>query len=209
MKNKIIILLFIFINYNSTAKTKLFPKDSTTYQTHEIGISYGFLSWEQSILLFGDFLGVAFFDSWFLTEKSSIDYKLRAPAALHYKYYIKPSIAINTDVFYSYFQATKTFDITPNENNYTSTNHAYGMLFGASFYYFRRKNVQVYSGADVGFFINREIFKTVSKTEKRNDGFFAFQLNAVGARFGNKFGGHIELGYGSKGIVNFGLSYKF
>jgi len=67
----------------------------------------------------------------------------------------------------------------------------------------------VYSGVDVGFFINREIYKSNTKIERRNDGFFAFQLNAVGARFGNKFGGHIEFGFGSKGLLNIGLSYLF
>lgn len=209
MKKAIIVLCFMVITLCSNAKTKIFAKDSTTYQTHEIGIGYGFLSWEQSILLFGDFLNISFFDSWFLNEKSKIDYKLRAPATIHYKYYVKPSIAINTHVFYSFFQAKKTFEATTTANDYISKNHSYGMLFGASFYYYRTKNVQVYSGADIGFFLNREIFKSENTYEKRNDIFFSFQLNAAGVRFGNKFGGYIEFGYGSKGILNLGLSYKF
>lgn len=34
------------------------------------------------------------------------------------------------------------------------------------------------------------------------------QLNAFGMRFGNKFGGFVELGVGAKGLLSAGLSYR-
>lgn len=36
-----------------------------------------------------------------------------------------------------------------------------------------------------------------------------FHINALGMRFGNKFGGFIEFGVGTKGLINAGLSYRF
>lgn len=35
------------------------------------------------------------------------------------------------------------------------------------------------------------------------------QISPLGFRFGRRFGGHIELGFGYKGIVNAGLDYRF
>jgi hypothetical protein len=211
MANKLYIRVLIgifvaFWGHTSFAKTKIFAKDSTAYQTQETGLGYGWVSWEQFALVFGDIIFP--FDAILGGDNQKWHYKFRAPAYLYHKYYIKPSIALNTNIFYSFLQIKKTFESVPAAN-YTANYHFYGMLVGASFYYFRRKNVQIYSGLDVGFFLDKEIKYQSNTTTKRHDGFFSFQLNAVGARFGNKFGGHIELGYGSKGIANIGLSYRF
>jgi hypothetical protein len=36
-----------------------------------------------------------------------------------------------------------------------------------------------------------------------------FQITAVGVRLGKSLGGFMELGFGYKGLLNFGLSYQF
>ena len=45
--------------------------------------------------------------------------------------------------------------------------------------------------------------------EDANDGFFNFQVNAVGFRVGKALAATLELGVGYKGSANLGVSYQF
>jgi hypothetical protein len=71
--------------------------------------------------------------------------------------------------------------------------------------------IQMYSGLDLGFTFVQETFSPTEASVKpitSNIGQFGYQVNAVGARFGKKFGGYAEFGYGYKGIINVGFSLQ-
>lgn len=69
-------------------------------------------------------------------------------------------------------------------------------------------NFQLYSGLSFGInFIDEEhsVLTTEDVSYKHPTG----HLNALGARFGNKFAGFMELGMGSRGFFAFGFSARF
>lgn len=71
--------------------------------------------------------------------------------------------------------------------------------------------IQMYSGLDLGVTYCQETFtptESGAASTKSNFIQLGYQVNAIGARFGKKFGGYVEFGYGYKGIVNFGLSLQ-
>ncbi len=75
--------------------------------------------------------------------------------------------------------------------------------------YINRPAFQLYSTISAGYIQGKAYYTPVEgEDESMTDGFFGFQVNPVGIRFGRTFGGFVELGYGYKGVLNFGLSVK-
>lgn len=77
--------------------------------------------------------------------------------------------------------------------------------------YVNQGPVQVYSGVGLGFTYGTEEFTSGNPGFESNTGDIsgiAYQVNAVGVRYGKKFGGYLELGYGYKGLLNLGLSLQ-
>ena len=67
----------------------------------------------------------------------------------------------------------------------------------------------MYSGLAFGYaFQNIQYMPIEGEEEVENPGKMAFHINAIGFRFGKSIGGFLELGYGYKGILNFGFSLK-
>ncbi len=86
------------------------------------------------------------------------------------------------------------------------------VAFEGQYRYQNLKKVQIYSGIGIGYTIGNEILTpppdSGSETSTGSIIAFAWQINAIGMRFGNNIGGFIELGYGYKGIINAGLSIQ-
>ncbi len=74
--------------------------------------------------------------------------------------------------------------------------------------YVNKRIFQMYSGLAAGYTLAGSKIITTSGDESDTDEFyhFNFQVNVVGFRLGTWIGGFLELGFGYKGIVNFGLS---
>jgi len=66
---------------------------------------------------------------------------------------------------------------------------------------------ELYSSVALGLTRVMEDDKT---PPNRDESYFVpgFHINGIGLRFGNKFGGFMELGFGSKGLMSVGLSYR-
>ena len=76
--------------------------------------------------------------------------------------------------------------------------------------YINKKNFQMYSGAGLGLtWTYCTLNPTKGQSQKSTYSYFDFQVIAAGLRFGNAFGGFIEVGIGYKGILNAGISYQF
>ena len=79
----------------------------------------------------------------------------------------------------------------------------------ANFNYVSKESFQMYSGLAIGYaFQNIHYMPVEGEEDVENPGQLAFHISAVGFRFGKAVGGFFELGYGYKGVINFGLSVK-
>ncbi len=195
------------------AKVKYTKLDSIPFRTHEISISYGFASFEQLVIVFGNTINPLNLFLLPLQSNQEKKYKLIAPASISYKYYLKPKVAFTAKGFYSNIKYNvHNLDSGQYINDYTEKYHFYGLLFGTEYHYLNKKYVQLYVGADVGFSLIQQRkydYKNEQIKKYKTDGFFAFQANVFCIRFGNKLGGFAEIGFGSLGILNLGLNYKF
>lgn len=74
--------------------------------------------------------------------------------------------------------------------------------------YVNKRIFQMYSGLAAGYtFASSEVVMNSGKdTDRDQFNHFNFQVNVVGVRIGTVVGGFLELGFGYKGIVSFGLS---
>ena len=67
----------------------------------------------------------------------------------------------------------------------------------------------MYSGIGLGYAFMKDKYTTDDGSDEiKNSGEFAFHINAFGVRFGKNIGGYVEVGYGYKGLVNLGVSFK-
>ena len=78
-----------------------------------------------------------------------------------------------------------------------------------SFYYVNKPIVSMYSGVGIGVTMDFATAKGNGESSTDRKLFPAGQLTLMGIRFGRAFGGFIEFGIGTYGILNAGLSYKF
>lgn len=78
-----------------------------------------------------------------------------------------------------------------------------------TFCYLDKPTIRMYSGIGIGVTIDfgKAWGDVDTKTERRL--WPGGQLTLMGLRFGRAFGGFVEFGFGSYGILNAGLSYKF
>jgi hypothetical protein len=74
------------------------------------------------------------------------------------------------------------------------------------FRYLRREKFNLYSTLGIGY--SNFKYKGKASESSYSDGRFVFHLGLLGIRFGNKFGGFAELGFGYKGLINFGINYQ-
>ena len=127
--------------------------------------------------------------------------------AISYKTTIKDNWLIYADGVY---QSVKENVLVKN-NQVGDINNSYVTFgVGTEYHYIYKPWFQMYSGASIGFTAQYSNFKGSSSDLKDgHDGYFNFQVNALGFRFGKKLAGIIELGAGYKGVANIGLSYQF
>ncbi len=97
-----------------------------------------------------------------------------------------------------YYYSNDTFSVS---NRYINT-----VMPCIYFTLFRQSKFSVYASTAVGI-----RFSAYSKNyqEKRNKTTFAYDFVIPGFRYGNKFSGFLEAGFGTKGLIRGGVSYSF
>lgn len=192
---KIIAILCLSLSFNGL---------NAQFQHHDIQLSYGLLTANQfmdiaesvliSVLSFGnyekenhDYSGARF-----ISYKNSVTYRLGVGACLGVDN-VKGDL-VRRDVQYGEFRESHTT-----------------LALEGDIKWVKRDFIQMYTGAGLGISLNKERGEIIDtgETDSVLSNHVAFQLNAVGLRLGKSFGGFLELGFGYKGMLNFGLSYQF
>lgn len=91
------------------------------------------------------------------------------------------------------------------------TNYYYTFAIESKYKYIDHDKFQMYSGAGIGLTYNPVTFKSNDGSPETKDSFsnFTFQIIGAGVRYGKNFGIFAEAGFGYKGILNGGVSFKF
>ena len=179
-------------------------------QKNEVRISYGVLTSSELIQFLGeDFLATA------LTGGLYSPSNYRSSGAIGVDYYYKLSKRWSIGANFTFEELKK--DVSYDKNRTVagnSKNNYFTFMPQTRFSYLNNNGIELYSGLSLGASLRAEKF-TPSKNETTLEGedssqlFLAFQANLLGIRVGKKLGGFAELGFGNKGVINAGVSYKF
>ncbi len=170
--------------------------------TEELKIGYGLATSTQLVYDISDIFATVFTDGYATyTDESSY-----GALNIDYDYSVSNVISIGMSVTYEQIR-----------NNVNSNNKLIGKnivgfyTFAAevSFHYVRKQNFQMYSGVGLAYTYGTLKFNSSDPDIDSSDDKVSlgnFNLTGVGVRFGNKFGGFAEFGFGYKGIASAGFS---
>lgn len=171
-------------------------------QKHEINVGVGMLSSNQLI----DAL------SGIIITSLPFDIKMdnsRSPGAWYagYRYSITEKIGIGGVFTFDHnaYDAIR-YDINVGKFN----NNYYTISVEGDFRYINNPKFKLYSLIGVGGTLLHQKYKgdQLYADKENSNIFFNFQITPVGLKYGNRFGGFLELGFGYKGIVTAGLFFR-
>ena len=198
MKNQIrifsIIIFFTISFYGVHAQTA---------KTSELGLGYGIASSNELGSLLGDFVvGIA-------TGAKATNHKYSGASFVNYSYAIQDNFLVGGELVYE--RITKDI-VRGSTKDGKQTDNAFTIAATGKYSYISKPKFRMYSGVGLGYTTIQGNFDPVkgstSKASKGNDGQFGFHVTGLGFRFGNKVAFNAELGFGYKGIFNFGLNYQ-
>lgn len=175
------------------------------YPQHEVGVGYGYLSTEQIAIGFSSVIASGILKPIAGIEMKNETYSFIGPVSLNYKFFFKERLSVGASLLYSY-----------NKLNYEETNgfkssmtfHALTILPRFDFYYIRNPKFALYGSLAAGGLV------LMNNNGDRHEGIddvgaaFAFQVTPIAMRIGRDFGFVLELGVGSHGLANGGVSYR-
>ncbi|MCL2682021.1 MAG: hypothetical protein FWE63_00880 [Bacteroidales bacterium] len=142
-------------------------------------------------------------------------YELKKSGMFSVAYGRQLSKEITLTASLSYLQLSQKWDLYIDENSphyFTERFHLFLVMPGMQFDYIREKNVALFSAIEVGInYLWHDIggFEDVLVPQKRTS--FAFQIWVSGfdVIFMDRFRARFCLGFGTKGLLEFGLGYRF
>jgi hypothetical protein len=176
-----------------------------SYDHHDISVSYGLFTPSQFWVVDSPILNDSFPAELYVSD----NYKGSGAIGLTYRHMFK-----NENMLWGVSAGMSNasweiFNVGINEGELKRTYYTLAMEWQ---YRWRNQGVvQMYSGVDLGYTFGQETFTPTeagATATTTSIGQFGYQVNAIGARFGKKFGGYVEFGYGFKGIINLGLSLQ-
>ena len=114
-------------------------------------------------------------------------------------------INFGIDLVYDRIEAAYTYPDSTKENVEATY---FSIMPRADLKYLKRKGLQLYGSLGAGL-AWRDAENTTTKTAEENKIGIAFHITPIGIRLGNKFAFWAELGFGFRGFICGGLSYKF
>lgn len=129
---------------------------------------------------------------------------------LGYRYQINNRFKLGMDLGFSPAKE-KVFKKESDKTPYQETSITRFLVMPTfEFNYWRTDWATLYGSAGVGLMATRRTEKNNKGAKPMNQTDFAYQINPIGMRVGNQtIGGFVELGYGYKGLITAGISFKF
>ncbi|MDR1652817.1 MAG: hypothetical protein LBS01_04085 [Prevotellaceae bacterium] len=182
-----------------------------SYKKHELNAAAGFLNDVQLLSLTGDLLGNAFTLGYGMQPGS---YHFLSPS-IDYRYGFTGWFSLggtfifdtNSVLIYKNHTDPQTGRITPDKDGeFTEhTRYCYTIATEAVFKYMNKPMCRLYGFVGGG----TTIFTVPTFNVVKTNAIFNFQITPLGVSFGKKIAAFIEVGYGYKGLVNAGISYRF
>jgi hypothetical protein len=144
-------------------------------------------------------------------RKDTKDKSIPGMISVGYTRKVSHWLALGGDVGLTHFSSEVTLisndGTKPNEHVDRKTT-AFLIMPTGRFYYLQKRKLNLYGlvGAGAMFANKTETSGAVIEKEKLSG--FAFQVNPIGVRVGERFGGFAELGFGMKGFATLGFSVK-
>ncbi len=170
-------------------------------KTNTVSLSYGVASTDDFVDLFGNI----FTSIVGLTTNSGVS---SGAISLNYSRNVNKMLQLGGT--FAYQQSTADAYIfgsyVGKDNRYYLTIALEGRIV-----YLTKPIFKLYSGAGVGYTIAKGEIQRSDKQPNTTEDFshFNFQVTGVGFRVGKDLAGIAEVGFGYKGIVNAGVSYRF
>ena len=200
MKKVIIAIGLVFIFFSLTAQSYY-----RSYDHHDISVSYGLFTPSQFWVVDSPVLNDSFPAELYVSD----NYKGSGAVGLTYRHMFK-----NENILWGISAGMSNasweiYNFGINEGNLKR--NYYTVAIDWQYRWRNQGVIQIYSGLDLGVSYCQETYtptEAVAASTKSNFIQLGYQLNAIGARFGKKFGGYVEFGYGYKGIINLGFSVQ-
>jgi hypothetical protein len=207
---KLIPLLVVFIMSStmSFSQTDLTTTNKTTTSpsvlSNDFYLGYGGLS--------------IFYFSGQLVKSFNLGYTVNnftdpsSPGCIYIAYERSLNKVVSTGFMFGYQDFNSTGTSTDRSSTLIPVTVDDRLLMGIArftFSYVNKPVIHMYSGVGIGITMDFATEKANGQSSSDRKLFPAGQLTLMGLRFGRAFGGFIEFGFGTYGILNAGLSYKF
>lgn len=174
-------------------------------QNHDISVGMGIASSNQIVDAFESSISSIFFPGYSTLEETSSLGEFR----LAYAFTPKERWSYGVALSYSKIE----YDIKTNNAKVGEQTSSYYTFAGETTYsYINKEKIKLYALVGLGATLSSTERQTDSGTsveDDTNDTFFNFQITPIGFRYGKKWGGFAEAGFGYRGIISFGAFYKF
>ncbi|HZH68815.1 MAG TPA: hypothetical protein VFD65_06400, partial [Chitinophagales bacterium] len=191
--------LFLLANYNVQAKVY----STCPYPQHEVGIGYGYLSNDQLALSFLSSLGLGVLSSITDIKTNNESFTYIGPIHATYKFFAKERLSVGVSLIYAH---TKLKYEDEDGDKMSLKFHAASVMPRFDFYYIRNPKFALYGNLGVGVMYGRGAFEGPKSVEQGVT--LAFQVTPIAMRIGRDFGVVLEIGIGSLGVANAGVSYR-
>jgi hypothetical protein len=204
-KFEVLFVLFIILSFTVSSYSQNSPKD-----LNEFRLTYGAVSNEQVAILLLTTIAGTTIGGIYNENVKDIDGTFIGPIMLQYQKSFKDS-RFTIGGLFGYSKASTDVVYESKPLNTFKFDITYFILMAQGEYKFvDNKSFQLYSGLGLG----ADIVSPSGEDTKGNSApttfMPAFQVTPLGLKFGSeKFGGNLEIGYGSKGLVNGGVYARF
>ena len=171
-------------------------------QIREFTLGYGFNPQSlQQIKDINNFAETKFAGS--IGPSTKKDFSISGPYRLGFTQYDTKHLTLGADFSYAAIEAKMTYaDATKETVNF----NYYTLMANVNYQYTDNPKLSIYSGVHFG--VSYVHAKNADTGKKGEDIIPAYQINALGIRYGEKVGVYADFGYGFNGIINAGILYK-
>ncbi|MFB6342461.1 hypothetical protein ACE1ET_12085 [Saccharicrinis sp. FJH62] len=186
-----------------------YGRRSAPEKLNSISVEYGFLS-TVNIGVYLVATGVDYLIDEYGNEVNRTGYTVTGPLGISYMRR------------FNNFEVGAEFWLSRHSINFSGYSYGsptvktYAFLLSASYIYLNKNNFQLYSGLSIGpgyigisNIIDDSLLQKLEKYLPLSSMYLASHLNVFGVRYGKDFGVTVETGFGHKGLIHFGVDYRF